>query len=80
MAWIKDHFLLSKPSGKVPIVLDGRSSHVSDTEILDFENEKYIVLLCLPNHSTNYLQQLDRSFFKYLKHYFHEACQTLDDV
>jgi hypothetical protein len=55
MAWMKDHFLPRKPSGKVLIVLDGHSSHVSDNEILDFANENNIVLLCLPSHSTHYL-------------------------
>jgi hypothetical protein len=45
MAWMKDHFLPRKPSGQVLIVLDGHSSHVSDTEILDFVNEKDIALV-----------------------------------
>jgi hypothetical protein len=60
----------------VLIVLDGKSSHVSDTDIMDFENENDIVLLCLHRHSTDNLQPLDKSVFKSLKHCFHEACQT----
>jgi hypothetical protein len=76
MTWLKNHSLPRKPIGKVLIVLDGHSSHVSDIDILDFANENDIVLLCLPSHSTHYLQPLDRSFFKSLKHYFLEACQT----
>jgi hypothetical protein len=43
-AWMKGHFLLRKPSGKVLIVLDGYSSYVSDTEIVDFGNENDKVL------------------------------------
>jgi hypothetical protein len=31
MAWIKDHVFPREPSGKILIVLDGHSSHVSDT-------------------------------------------------
>jgi hypothetical protein len=76
MTWLKDHFLPRKPSGQVFIVLGGNSSHVSDIDILGFVNENDIVILCLPRHSTPYLQPLDRSFFKSLKLNFHEACQT----
>jgi hypothetical protein len=53
ITWLKDHFLPRKPNGKVLIVLDEHSSHVNDTDILDFANEKYIVLLRLPSHSTH---------------------------
>jgi hypothetical protein len=67
-----------RSSGKLLIDLDGHSSHVSDNGILNFANENYILLLCLYSysHSTHYLQPLGRKFFKSLKHYFHEACQT----
>jgi hypothetical protein len=34
------------------------------------------IVLCLPSHSTHYLQPLDRSFFKPLKTYFYQACQN----
>jgi hypothetical protein len=53
MAWMKDHFLPRKPSGKVNIVLVGHSSRFSNIEILEFSNAKEIVLLCLPSHSTH---------------------------
>jgi hypothetical protein len=63
MTWLKDHLFHRKLSGEVLNVLDGNSSHVNDNDILDFANENYIVLLCLPSHSTNNLQPLDKSFF-----------------
>ncbi|KAK9712679.1 hypothetical protein QE152_g24760 [Popillia japonica] len=34
------------------------------------------ILLCLPPHTTHYLQPLDRSFFKSLKGSFYQACDT----
>jgi hypothetical protein len=77
MTWLKDHLFPRKSSGKVLIVLNGNSSHVSDFDILDFANENDVVVLFLPSHSTHNLQPLDKSFFKSLKHYFHETCQTL---
>jgi hypothetical protein len=64
LTWLKDHLVSRKPSGKVLIVLDGNSSHVTDTDILDFANENDIVLLCLSSHSTHNLQPISKSFFK----------------
>jgi hypothetical protein len=61
MTWLKYHLFPRKPSGKVPIVLDGNSSHVSDMDILDLTNENDIVLLCLPSYSIHNLQ-LDKAF------------------
>jgi hypothetical protein len=76
ITWLKNHLFPRKPSGKVLIVLNGKSSHINGIDILDFANENDIVLLCLPSHSTHNLQPLNKSFFKSLKHNFHEACQT----
>jgi hypothetical protein len=67
MTWMKDHLVPRKPSGKVLILLDGHSSHVSDIDILDFANENDVVLLCLSTHSTHNLQPLDKRFSKSLK-------------
>ncbi|KAJ4436168.1 hypothetical protein ANN_18798, partial [Periplaneta americana] len=60
MMWLREHFLPRKPAGKVLIILDGHSSHVSDIGILDFATANDIILLCLPSHTTHYLQPLDR--------------------
>jgi hypothetical protein len=38
MAWMEGYLLPRKPSGKFLIVLDVHSSHVGDTEIVDFGN------------------------------------------
>jgi hypothetical protein len=62
MTWLKDHLFPRKRNGKVLIILDGNSSHVSDIDILDFANENDIVLLCLHSHSTHNLQPLDKCF------------------
>jgi hypothetical protein len=72
---LKDHMLPRKPRGKVLIVRDGHSSHVSGigTVKLAIGNDE---LLCLPNDSTHYLQPLDSSFFKWLKYFFRDACET----
>jgi hypothetical protein len=67
ITWLKDHLFPRKPSGKVLIVLDGNSSHVSDVDILDFANENDIVLLCSPCHSAQNLQPLDTTSMKLVK-------------
>lgn len=74
--WLSTHFLPRKPSGKVLILLDGHTSHLSDPEILDFALQNDIELLCLPSHCTHYLQPLDRSFFKSLKVFFYQAANN----
>ena len=71
--WLKNHFLPRKPSGKVILVLDGHSTHCNSVEMLEFAEGHEIILLCLPGHTTQFLQPLDRSFFKSLKSNFNKA-------
>ncbi|XP_031342963.1 tigger transposable element-derived protein 1-like [Photinus pyralis] len=74
--WLKDHFLPRKPDGPVLLILDGHSSHCSSVETLEFAETHDIILLCLPSHTTHYLQPLDRAFFKALKTYYSNACNS----
>lgn len=71
--WMKFHFLPRKPPGKVIIILDGHTSHLNDTETLEFALTNDIELLCLRSHCTHYLQPLGRAFFRSLKLYFNQA-------
>ncbi|XP_031355227.1 uncharacterized protein LOC116179569 [Photinus pyralis] len=74
MKWFRDHFLPRKPAGKCLLLLDGPGSHTNSPDILECASSNDVVLLCLPSHTTQYLQPLDRSFFKPLKaHYRHAA-------
>lgn len=75
LEWLKNHFLPRKPEGKVLLILDGHASHSSSVEMLEFANEKNIQLLCLPSHTTHYLQPLDRAVFKSVKSNFYASCQ-----
>lgn len=67
LRWLKNHFVPRKESGPVVLILDGHSSHCSDVSVLDYAAQNDIILLCLPSHTIQYLQPLDRSFFKPLK-------------
>ena len=71
--WLENHFVLRKDPGKVLLILDGHSSHCLDVTVLDFAEKNSVSLLCLPSHTTQYLQPLDRSFFKPLKTFWQHA-------
>jgi hypothetical protein len=73
--WLKFHFLPRKMPGKVLLIVDGHTSHTNNLEMLQFSEEKNIILLCLPPHTTHYLQPLDRGFFKSLKIFYYDACR-----
>jgi hypothetical protein len=73
--WLKFHFLPRKMPGKVLLIVDGHTSHTNNLEMLEFSEEKNIILLCLPPHTTHYLQPLDRGFFKSLKIFYYDACR-----
>lgn len=66
--WLKEHFVPKKPPGRVILILDGHASHRNSLQMLGFAEENEITLICLPSHTTQALQPLDRSFFKSLKH------------
>jgi len=74
--WFKDHFIPRKVPGKVVLILDGHGSHCNSVETLECAEANDVILLCLPPHTTHYLQPLDRSVFKSLKAAYYHACQT----
>ena len=73
--WLQ-HFKTHRSSGPVILLLDGHCSHVNNEEALCFAEKNNIHVLCLPPHTTHFLQPLDRSFFKPLKSAFNQACGT----
>ncbi|XP_050298737.1 uncharacterized protein LOC126737743 isoform X3 [Anthonomus grandis grandis] len=75
-AWLKNQFIPRKPQGKVLLLLDGHARHCSSSEMLEYADEHGVIPLCLPSHTTQFLQPLDRCFFKSLKAFFNNACNT----
>lgn len=75
LRWFKEQFIPKKPkTGKTLLILDGHTSHSNSIDLLDLANENDVIILCLPSHTTQALQPLDRSFFKPLKTFYnHEA-------
>ena len=69
--WLKFFFFFffrrHAVSGKVVLIIDGHSSHVKSTTVLDYCMPNNIILVCLPGHTTQYLQPLDRAVYKSLK-------------
>lgn len=74
--WLKTHFVPRKPDGTVVLILDGHASHCNSVEMLEYAEEHGVILLCLPSHTTQFLQPLDRCFFKSLKAHFNTACNS----
>lgn len=54
------------------LILDGHSSHVS-YEFIKYAQEHNIEVLCLPPHSTAFLQPLDVAIFSPLSHHWSEV-------
>lgn len=44
-------------------------------ELLETAEANDVVLLCLPPHTTHYLQPFDRAFFKSLKTFYYQVCR-----
>lgn len=74
MKWFREHFLPKKRPGKAVLILDGHAPHSNAIELLDLADKNDVVPLCLPSHTTQALQPLDRAYFKPLKtHFVQEA-------
>lgn len=65
--WFQNHFIPRKNAGKCLLILDGHASHMNNPHMLDVAIKNDVILLCLPNHTTHYLQPLNKSFFCSLK-------------
>ncbi|KAK9717410.1 DDE superfamily endonuclease [Popillia japonica] len=75
--WLKYHFVPRKPrDNAVLLILDGHTSHCNSVEMLEYAEDQNIILLCLPSHTTHFLQPLDRCFFKSLKSYYYNECKN----
>lgn len=76
LKWFEEYFLPKKGTGKALLILDGHSSHCNAIDLLDLAAANDVILLCLPSHTTQALQPLDRSFFKPLKTYFFQQARN----
>jgi len=70
------HFNQHRVPGKLILLLDGHASHVNSIDVIDLAVSYNITMVCLPPHTTHYLQPLDRAFFKPLKVHYDNACRT----
>src|SRR5258708_32188803 len=75
LEWL-DHFLNHKVDGKIILVLDGHATHVKSLAVIDRAISYDITMICLPPHTTHFLQPLDRAFFRPLKVHYDNACRT----
>ena len=73
--WFSTHFLPHSPASR-PIILflDGHSSHYQPA-VVRKAAAKWVILFCLPPHTTHLSQPLDRSCFSPLKSAWNTECQ-----
>jgi hypothetical protein len=69
-AAVKRTFYSKKPNKGVVLLLDGNTSHGTDPDMLELAQGNGIMMVCLPPHSTYYIQHLHGCFFKPLKHFY----------
>lgn len=62
--WMKNHFIPRKPDGKVLLILDPYYSLSYSFEALEAAEESDIIILCLPSHTTQTLNPMDKAFCK----------------
>lgn len=58
----------------VLLVLDRRSTHTKNIDVIDFARDNGLLMLTIPPHSSHKLQPLDRGLFKSLKAAYNSAC------
>ena len=72
--WFKTFIKFSKSSKTTPtlLLLDGHSTHVKNSELIDLAQENGVNILCFPPHCTHRLQPLDVAFMKPLSNFYTE--------
>ncbi len=57
--------------GKTLLIIDSHTLHVKSVAVPEYCIANNVILVCLPGHTTKYLQPLDRSVFKSLNSNWH---------
>jgi hypothetical protein len=71
-----DHISKYKPQGRIPLIVDGHSSHCKNSDVLDKASRLGVEMRAYPPHTTHNCQPLDVSYFKSLKHFYNDACRN----
>ena len=65
--WLEEHFLAhAVPARPLLLLVDGHSSHY-DPNSIRFARDHFVIIFCLPPHTTHEAQPLDVTFFGSLK-------------
>lgn len=77
LEFLKHFAIYAKPSenGKVLLILDNHSSHLS-LPVINFCRENFITLLSFPPHTSHKLQPLDRTVFGPFKRAYNNECDN----
>jgi hypothetical protein len=74
MDWFEHFVSVTKPSASDPVlpIVDGHTDHTRNLHLIVKARECHVAITCLPPHSTQKLQPLDKTFMAPLKHYYGE--------
>ena len=68
--WFEKTFLkYAVPERPLLLLMDGHSSHIN-IQLIECAQQNNVILLCLPPHTTHFLQPLDVSVYRSLKSHF----------
>ncbi|GBL91787.1 hypothetical protein AVEN_71420-1 [Araneus ventricosus] len=67
-----------KPTKEDPVVLilDGYTTHTRNIDVIDLARKNSVSLVCLPLHSLNLMQPLDKMFLKVFKTYYAQKIEN----
>ncbi|XP_046677400.1 MFS-type transporter clz9-like [Homalodisca vitripennis] len=70
--WFTHFISYVKPTKDDPVVLilDGHTTHTRNLDLIDLARENGVSLVCLPPHSSDHMQPLDKTFMKSFKTYY----------
>jgi hypothetical protein len=71
-------FVSHKPQGNKPNILfpNGHSAYGSDPDTLQYALDNNVIMISIPPNTSQYIQPLDRSFFRSLKVHYYSDCNS----
>lgn len=76
--WMAHFISYVKPTKEDPVVLilDGHTTHTRNIDVIDLARESGVSLVCLPPHSSDRMQPLDKTFMKTFKTYYAQEIEN----
>lgn len=70
------NFVKASKDDPVVLVFDGHTTHTKNIDVIDMARENGVSLVCLPPHSSNRMQPLDKTFMKPFKTFYAQEIEN----